>query len=156
MKISASALKTVFFPLLFVMAITIAYALVFTLSEFADSPYSSLNDFLELAFQWTAIAVGTFGLLYLLSINKYVFAMTFPLLVTFSTFLAYFRYTVNATLTPMTIELALVNDLRTNMQVMSWQLIVLMLLSLLVSIAIVWFRWKKINFSRPFLHLIVA
>jgi len=110
MKISASALKTVFFPLLFVMAITIAYALVFTLSEFADSPYSSLNDFLELAFQWTAIAVGTFGLLYLLSINKYVFAMTFPLLVTFSTFLAYFRYTVNATLTPMTIELALVNS----------------------------------------------
>ena len=87
MKISASALKTVFFPLLFVMAITIAYALVFTLSEFADSPYSSLNDFLELAFQWTAIAVGTFGLLYLLSINKYVFAMTFPLLVTFSSIL---------------------------------------------------------------------
>ncbi len=156
MKTSGYAIKKVFVPLFFVAIITIIYALVFTLSEFADSPYSSLSDFLELAFQWTAIAVGTFGLLYLLSINKYVFAVTFPLLVTFSTFLTYFRYTVNATLTPMTIELALINDVRTNMQVMSWQLILLMVLSLAASIAIVWFRWKKISFTRPFLHLIVA
>lgn len=156
MKISGYAIKKVLIPLFFVGIITIIYALVFTLSEFADSPYSSLKDFLELAFQWGAIAVGTFGLLYLFSINKYVFAVTFPLLVTFSTFLTYFRYTVNATLTPMTIELALINDLRTNMQVMSWQLIVLMILSLATSIAIVWFRWKKISFTRPLLHLIVA
>ena len=96
MKISGSAIKKVLIPLFFVGIITIIYALVFTLSEFADSPYSSLKDFLELAFQWGAIAVGTFGLLYLFSINKYVFAVTFPLLVTFSTFLTYFRYTAIA------------------------------------------------------------
>ncbi len=156
MKISGSAIKKVLVPLLFVFIITISYALIFTLSEFSDSPYSTFHDFLVLAFQWVAIAVGTFGLLYLFSINKYVFAITFPLLVAFSTFLAYFRYTVNATLTPMTIELALINDLRTNMQVMSWQLVSLMLLSIAVSVAIVWLRWKKISFTRPLLHLIVA
>ena len=156
MKTSGTAIKKILIPLLFVTIITIVYALVFTLSEFADSPYSSLKDFLVLAFQWVSIAVGTFGLLYLFSINKYVFAVTFPLLVTFSTFLAYFRYTVNATLTPMTIELALINDLRTNMQVVSWQLIFLMLLAIAISVAVVWLRWKKVNFTRPLLHLIVA
>ena len=129
MKTSGFAIKKLLVPLFFVTIITIVYALVFTLSEFADSPYSSLKDFLALAFQWGSIAVGTFGLLYLFSINKYVFAVTLPLLVTFSTFLTYFRYTVNATLTPMTIELALINDLRTNMQVVSWQLILLMIFS---------------------------
>lgn len=156
MKTSGSAVKKVLVPLFFVAIMTIIYALVFTLSEFSDSPYSNLSDFMVLAFQWMSIAVGTFGLLYLFSINKYVFAVTFPLLVVFSTFLAYFRYTVNATLTPMTIELALINDLRTNMQVMSWQLVLLMLLALAVSIAIVWVRWKKISFTRPLLHLLVA
>ena len=156
MKTSGTAIKKILIPLLFVTIITIVYALVFTLSEFADSPYSYLKDFLVLAFQWVSIAVGTFGLLYLFSINKYVFAVTFPLLVTFSTFLAYFRYTVNATLTPMTIELALINDLRTNMQVVSWQLIFLMLLAIAISVAVVWLRWKKVNFTRPLLHLIVA
>ncbi len=156
MKISGSAIKKTLIPLLFVIIITIVYALVFTLSEFSDSPYSSLKDFLVLAFQWVSIAVGTFGLLYLFSINKYVFAVTFPLLVTFSTFLTYFRYTVNATLTPMTIELALINDLRTNMQVVSWPLVFLMLSALALSIAIVWVRWKKISFTRPLLHLVVA
>ena len=133
MKTSGSAIKKVLVPLLFVFIITVAYALIFTLSEFSDSPYSNFHDFMVLAFQWVAIAVGTFGLLYLLSINKYIFAITFPLLVAFSTVLAYYRYTVNATLTPMTIELALINDLRTNMQVVSWQLVSLILLSLVVS-----------------------
>ncbi|MBE6338497.1 MAG: phosphoethanolamine transferase [Lentimicrobiaceae bacterium] len=156
MKTSGSAIKKVLVPLLFVFIITVAYALIFTLSEFSDSPYSNFHDFMVLAFQWVAIAVGTFGLLYLLSINKYIFAITFPLLVAFSTVLAYYRYTVNATLTPMTIELALINDLRTNMQVVSWQLVSLILLSLVVSIAIVWLRWKKISFTRPYIHLIVA
>ena len=156
MKTSGSAIKKVLVPLLFVFIITVAYALIFTLSEFSDSPYSNFQDFMVLAFQWVAIAVGTFGLLYLLSINKYIFAITFPLLVAFSTVLAYYRYTVNATLTPMTIELALINDLRTNMQVVSWQLVSLILLSLVVSVAIVWLRWKKISFTRPYIHLIVA
>lgn len=156
MKTSGSAIKKVLVPLLFVFIITVAYALIFTLSEFSDSPYSNFHDFMVLAFQWVAIAVGTFGLLYLLSINKYIFAITFPLLIAFSTVLAYYRYTVNATLTPMTIELALINDLRTNMQVVSWQLVSLVLLSLVVSVAIVWLRWKKISFTRPCIHLIVA
>lgn len=151
-----NSVKKVLIPLFFVFVITIIYALVFTLSEFSDSPYSSLDDFLVLAFQYAAIAFGTFGLLYLLSINKYVFAFAFPLLVVFSTVLAYFRYTVNATFTPMTIELALVNDLRTNVQVMSWQLVLLMIAALVVSVAIVWVRWEKIRFTRPLLHLIVA
>ena len=156
MKTSGSAIKKVLVPLLFVFIITVAYALIFTLSEFSDSPYSNFHDFMVLAFQWVAIAVGTFGLLYLLSINKYIFAITFPLLIAFSTVLAYYRYTVNATLTPMTIELALINDLRTNMQVVSWQLVSLILLSLVVSVAIVWLRWNKISFTRPYIHLIVA
>lgn len=156
MKTLGSAIKKVLVPLLFVFLITVAYAFIFTLSEFYDSPYSNFHDFMVLAFQWVAIAVGTFGLLYLLSINKYIFAITFPLLVAFSTVLAYYRYTVNATLTPMTIELALINDLRTNMQVVSWQLVSLILLSLVVSVAIVWLRWKKISFTRPYIHLIVA
>lgn len=156
MKTSGSAIKKVLVPLLFVFIITVAYALIFTLSEFSDSPYSNFHDFMVLAFQWVAIAAGTFGLLYLLSINKYIFAITFPLLIAFSTVLAYYRYTVNATLTPMTIELALINDLRTNMQVVSWQLVSLILLSLVVSVAIVWLRWKKISFTRPYIHLIVA
>lgn len=156
MKISHTARKGVLVPLLFVTAITLIYALVFTLSEFADSPYSSFADFLVLAFQWASITVGTFGLMYLLSVNRYIFAVAFPLLTTFSTVLAYFRYTVNAAFTPMTIELALINDARTNMQVVSWQLLCLMALTLALSLLVVRVRWRGIRFARPWLHLLVG
>ena len=156
MKISRTLRKGVLAPLLFVAAITLIYALVFTLSEFADSPYSSFADFIVLAFQWTSITVGTFGLMYLLSINRYLFAVVFPLLTTFSTVLAYFRYTVNATFTPMIIELALINDARTNMQVVSWQLLCLMALALALSLLVVRVRWRSIRFACSWLHLLVA
>lgn len=156
MKILLTTIKKFVSPLLFVTAITLFYALAFTLSEFVDSPFSSFNDFLVLAFQWGAITVGTFGLLYLLSVNRILFALTFPPLIVFSTVLAYFRYTVNAAFTPMTIELALINDVRTNMQVVSWQLLLLMLLSLVLSVAVVLLRWKRIRFNKPFVHAIVA
>ena len=156
MKMSQTIRKGVVLPLLFVAAITLIYALVFTLSEFADSPYSSFADFLVLAFQWASITVGTFGLMYLFAINRYLFAVAFPVLVTFSTVLAYFRNTVNATLTPMTIELALINDARTNMQVVSWQLLCLMALALVLSLLVVRVRWRCIRFACPWIHLLVA
>ena len=47
MKALNPAVKKTLVSLVFVAIITVAYALVFTLSEFADSPYSSLKDFLE-------------------------------------------------------------------------------------------------------------
>ena len=113
--------------LLFVATVTVLYALIFILSEFSDSPYRTFKDFAILAFQWSAITIGTFGLIYLLSISKYIFALIFPLLTVFSTVLTYFRYTANATLTPMTIDLALINDAKTNAEVISWQLAALMI-----------------------------
>ena len=142
--------------LIFVATITILYALIFTLSEFSDSPYKTFKDFAILAFQWSAITTGTLGLIYLLSINKYIFALTFPLLTIFSTMLAYFRYTANATLTPMTIDLALINDAKTNAEAISWQMVALMILSLAASIAIVHIRWKKIRFPRPWIHILIS
>ena len=144
------------YALIFAATLTILYALIFILSEFSDSPYKTLKDFAILTFQWSAITTGTFGLIYMLSISKYIFALTFPLLTVFSTVLTYFRYTANATLTPMTIDLALINDAKTNAEVISWELITLMILSFAVSIAIVSIRWKKIRFPRPWIHLLIS
>ena len=47
MKALNPAVKKTLVSLVFVAIITVAYALVFTLSEFADSPYSSLKDFIN-------------------------------------------------------------------------------------------------------------
>ena len=142
--------------LLFVIANTLIYGLGFTLSEFVGSPVGGLNDVAVLSFQWAAITFATFGLLYLLSLNRYIFAIIFPLLTTLCTVLTYFRYTANVTLTPMLIDLALINDARTNMQVISLQLIVIIILTLILSVAIVWYRWKKIRFSYVWLHALLA
>ena len=142
--------------LLFVVINTLIYGLGFTLSEFVGSPVGGLNDIAVLCFQWSAITVATFGLIYLLSLNRYIFAITFPLLTTLCTVLTYFRYTANVTLTPMLIDLALINDARTNMQVISPQLVAIIILTLILSVAIVCYRCRRISFPNVWLHALLA
>lgn len=134
--------------IIFVIFITLLYGLVFTFSEFADSPMNGVHDFFVLGFQWSAIVFATFGLMYLLALNRFIFTIIFPILTGICTILTYFRLTLKATLTPMTIDLALVNDWQTNMQVISLELILWVVISLILSLFIVRFRWRKICYTK--------
>lgn len=134
--------------IIFVICISLCYSICFTLSEFSDSPISGVRDALIIGLQWGAISFATFGLMYVLALSKLIFAIIFPLLTGFCTFLTYFRITLKATLTPMTIDLALVNDWQTNVQVASLELILYVTAALVLSIIIVHIRWKKVTYTK--------
>ena len=142
--------------LLFVAVITLLYGVLFVFSDFYGTPYGNGKDLLILTSHWLIIEIAVFGLLWLLAVNKYVFAIFFPVLTVLCTVYAYFRYTANVVFTAMTIELALVNDLRTDMDVITWQLVLLMLLALVASVFIVCYRWKKIRISHSWLHMLLS
>lgn len=138
------------------MLLSLFYGLAFTFSEFYGSPFEGFKDFLILGMQWFVIFIATLGLIYLLTLNKYIFSVTFPLLTVICTVLTYFRYTANISLTPMVIDLALINDARTCLEVFSVQLVVWILLSLVISVAVVYYRWKYIHVKHTYIHLCIA
>ena len=142
--------------MIFVVLLTTFYGLFFLLSDFYDMPFSGLSDFANISIQFLVIAFSTFGLLYLISVNRYIFAVCFPVLTVLCAVLAYFKYTAKVTLTPMLFEMAMVNDLRTDMDVVSWELILLILLSILFSIFVVFYRFKKITFRYPWVHFLLS
>ena len=72
--------------------LTLFYGFAFIFSEFYGSPFGGIKDFCILAMQWGVVVMGTMGLLYALVLNKYVFAVFFPLLTVLCTLLTYFRY----------------------------------------------------------------
>lgn len=63
------------------------------------------------------IFIATLGLIYPRTLNKSFFFVAFPLLIVECTRLIYFCYAVNISLTAILIDLLLVNDLRTCLEV---------------------------------------
>ena len=140
----------------FCFIISLLYGITFLLAEFYDNPFSSFHDFIILALQWLAIEIAIFGLIYIISINKYVFCVLFPIITVLSTIIAYYRCTLHLTLMPEVIELLLENDLRTSMDVVSWQLVLWIMLALLVSVLISMKRFRMENIPCQWLHLTVS
>jgi len=129
---------------------------VFILSDFVDNPNSGVAGFIIVALHWGLICLATYFLIYLFAINKYVFAVFFPIFSLFGSVLAFYRYAYKATLTPMLVDAALNNDLRTSLDVISPTLVIFVLACFTVSIIIVRIRFKKISVKHSFLHLTIS
>ena len=138
---------------LFVLIATLFAGICFTSVDFVTTPVSSLKDVLVLASQWAVVTVALSFLLLIVSVNKYVFAVAFPLLTLISSVLAYFRFTMNATLTPMLLDAALENDYRTSAELCSSGLVVFVIVSFLISIGFAWYRIKRISLIKGWIPL---
>ena len=125
--------------------VTSLYALVFVTADFWGSPVTGLRGFMALAMQWLIVAFCSGGVIGLICAGRYVFAVLFPLLTVFSSVLAYFKLTLGMGLTPMAIELTLVNDLRTWSTMISWQLVAIAACTLVVSAGIAWWRFRFVR-----------
>ncbi len=133
---------------LFVLIATLFFGLCFTSTDFITTPIASIKDIIILAVHWLTIVIALFSLLLLLAVNKYIFTITFPLLTFVSSLLAYFRYTINATLTPMILDAALQNDYRTSAELVTSGLILFIIGSLIISIAFVYYRIKHVTVQK--------
>ncbi len=94
----------------FWIIISVVYCAVVTVIEFAGVPVSSLYSVAVTGMQFMTVAVCTSGLLLLLSSYRVLFAALFPLLALISGVMSFFSLTIGTRLTPVSIELALIND----------------------------------------------
>ena len=143
---------------LFVFLVTLIYGICFTLSGFLDTPYESWQDLLVLVAQWGCVCMSVYGLLAVLSVNRWIFSVAFPILTLLCTAFAYFSYTIHVNVTPMLINLIISNmsDRATCVSVVEPQLVVTMVLSLLLSIGIVVYRWKRVRVTNWLVNLLMG
>ena len=128
----------------FIVLLTLIYAAVATLAEFHDSPYDSFRDFVILAMQAGVVTCATYSLMMLLALNRWVFAVVFPLLMLCTSVLVYFRYTAGIALTPMIIELCFVNDASMAFTLVSVWLVVSAVLALVYAALAVYVRFRYV------------
>jgi glucan phosphoethanolaminetransferase (alkaline phosphatase superfamily) len=129
---------------LYITAATLFIGIAYTSADFFTSPTHQLKDVLQLLFQWGILILALWPILFLLAINKYVFAGLYPLICFFSGLLMYFRYTTGTTFTTMILHAALDNDAQINNEFITPYLIIILVLSLAISIVFVVIRFRTI------------
>lgn len=141
---------------IFTLVATLFIGVCFTSADFLTIPVDGFKDLMVVVAQW-AVVVGT---LYLavtaIAVNRYIFAILFPIITIFSSMLAWFRFTINATLTPMILDAALQNDIRTSADLISPGLLLLMLSAIAVSFILTYYRWHRIAIRYPQAHALIA
>ena len=115
----------------FISALLIA--LLFTSSDFVSMPVQSLKDVVIVGMQWGVMLAALFALMLVIASARLLFAVSFPVITVLSATLAYFRYTMNAVLTPMILDAALDNDIQTSADLVSPGLIMLLLFAGIIS-----------------------
>ncbi|GHV23582.1 membrane protein [Clostridia bacterium] len=139
---------------LFITTAVLFIGIGFTSADFFTSPVDTLKDIFTLFFQWGVLMVVLWPVVYLISLNKSVFAVFYPLICLLSGILVYFRYTTGTILTTMVLDVFF--DNHSQGTVVNFVLILVILFSLALPALPVVYRFKKIKIRKPFIHCLTA
>ncbi len=142
--------------LLFLLVCTLWAGVFYVLQDFLDNPVDSFLTALSVFAYWCCVCIGIFLLLYVMVLNKYVFAVLFPVFCILGTVVGYYRHAYKATLTPMLIDATLHNDFQTSAELVTWALVLLVVFNMAISGLAVYFRFRHISVCRPWLQLPIA
>ncbi len=124
--------------------------------DFADNPITNCSTAFSVFVYWCCICIGIFLLLYLIVLNKYVFAGLFPVFCVLGTIVGYYRYAYKASLTPMLVDAVFHNDFQTSAELITLTLVLLVILNIGVAAIAVYFRFKYIYVNHVCLQLFIA
>lgn len=138
-------LKKVSYRFLIFTFICALFLGLFVLAGFKSYPVSTPPDILYIASQWVMIFIAVWGFVGLLALNKYIFAVAYPIPALFCSILGYFAFTTNTVFTVMILDATIHNDWQTSADFVHFPLIATIIFALIISIAFVYIRFKKIR-----------
>lgn len=132
---------------LFWIILTLLYSLSFTIIEFKGVPVTDFYSFGSLMLQYIIVVFCTSGFLLLISSFRLIFAIFFPLITLISSVVSFFSISIGTQLTPVSIEIALVNGATMWWSMISWKLILIVVVSIAFSVLLSIYRWKYVSSS---------
>lgn len=142
--------------LIFASLATLWVGLFFISTDFIDSPFYDLKSLVHIIAYWGVICFASFFLIYLMAINRYVFAVLFPVFSLVGALIGFYRYAFKASFTPMIVDATLNTYQKTVNDLISWQMIVFVVISMLIAGLFVYYRFQLKKLNKPYLHLIFA
>jgi lipid A ethanolaminephosphotransferase len=122
--------------ILFHLLLNIFVSIFITFSCYYHIPIYKFNDFSFYAIHFLVLQFSVFGILYFLSLNKYVFKIVFPVIFMILSGIAYWIYTMDITVSHSVIQISLETKPDIIMGLISLPLIIYTILSVLTLIVI--------------------
>ena len=141
---------------IWVIVVTLWYTICFIAPYFHDVPAEGFKGVLTIFTYICACGIGTYFLLYLIGINRYINTALLPLLSFIGATLSFYRIGYNATLTPMLIDVILHTNIEEAVGITSWQVILWVSVNILIACVFVSIRWKKIRLTYSWFHALCA
>jgi len=141
---------------LFVLITTTISGILFILPDFIFYPTVGFKGAVYTALHWALNCIPLLLIFYIISLNRYVYLISFPIFILTGTTIAYYSYFYKATLTPMIIDATLNNDLRTSLDVITPYQAIITTIIFFISVFIARYRYKNIHISKTTYHLAVA
>lgn len=129
--------------LLHTICCTVYIVVAFTISEFIIEPSHTFADIVICCVHTTLIATALMALSVIISaISRYLFVATYSIVCLLLSVLAYYKYTLEFTLSAAFIDVALNNDIAISADFITWHLIVFSLISTIIGFFIARYRFK--------------
>ena len=142
--------------LLFVLLTTVFSCSFFTLPNYIHIPLFGFLDWAVNIVHFLIVMLGCYVLYYLLAINKFVFAVCFPLIVSISAAIAYFVIFQNVNFTTSILDSALHNDIRTSLDVITFPLILFISISSTIAIVAIVYRFRMIKYRFKWIEFVAV
>lgn len=134
--------------LTFWIVVTILYVICISVPESGTATLQSAGTLVRGLYAIATAAVAAAAVIGLLSVSRRLFAVLFPVLVLISALSAYFTSTIGVGLTPMTLELAMINDATMWGTMISGEVVAVAVIALTTGIAAAVVRWKFVSATR--------
>lgn len=139
----------------FWVVLSLIYGLLFITPELFGSPFSTVKSFVFIACKWAFLTFCASGIICLLSVNRIIFAVMFPLLCMVSGGVAYFQVSIGVGLSPGVVDLAFANGVSVWMTLLSFQLVAALIISALLGAVAAVVRWRLVMTDIPAVDLIM-
>lgn len=130
----------------FWLLISIFYAVAIIAPEYVVLSLGTSEAIITNAAKWIFISFVASGLICLISVNRYIFALAFPILITASSINTYFIMSIGVGISPGVVDLAMANAMPMWMTLINFKVVVVTLFSIALSILIVIYRWRHVKF----------
>ena len=142
--------------ILWMLAVSVWSVGCFIVPDFIDNPIDGFRGACMLLAYISTCGIGSFLLLYIIGINKYVCSAILPLWAILGAGLSFYRAGYHTTLTPMLIDATLHTNAEEAIGVISWLMIAWVVLNLLIACLFILWRWSKVQIQYPLIHCVVA
>ncbi len=140
---------------LFLLIILLIFGIFLVSGNYYHLPKESVKDYILIIAHWGLVSFAYLILIYVLSLQKIVFLIAFPILNTVSAILIYYIVVFDISINSALIESVFNTNKTEAFDLVSWKLVMYSIFILAVSLMLAAYRYRKVQIKNLWIHILI-